>query len=223
MKKYLLTGLVILLPIALTILVLTFLIDILTAPFFGIVHAVLSFLGSNLLYLQNHTTILLLISRLIVLVFLFVVIMILGYLGNKLFFKILINVFHKIMMKIPFIKKIYKIIRDITKTFLSDKGKVFQSTVIVNFPFEHTYMMGFQSNDVPKEIKDKAPALREGGKSVFLPTALHPTSGFLVMLSADKIHTTDLSTEETLKFLISVGLFVPKDKTEPLQQDESPK
>lgn len=211
MKKYLITGLVILLPIALTILVLAFLIDILTIPFVGMVHAVLSFLGSNLLYLQHHATILLLISRLIVLVFLFFIILILGYLGNKLFFKFLINTFHKIMMKIPFIKKIYKIVRDMTKTFFSEKGKVFEGAVIVNFPFSHSYMMGFQSNDVPQEVKNKAPSLQNGGKSIFLPTALHPTSGFLVMMSPEKIHKTDLTTEDVLKFLISVGLFAPKD------------
>lgn len=211
MKKYLITGLVILLPIALTVLVLAFLIDILTAPFFGIVHTILAFLGSNLLYLQNHTTILLLISRLIVLVFLFLTIMVLGYLGNKLFFKFFINTFHKVMMKIPFIKKIYKIIRDMTKTFFSDKGKVFEAAVVVNFPFPHSYMMGFQSNDVPQAVKDKVPALRDGGKTVFLPTALHPTSGFLIMLKPEKIHDTSLTTEDVLKFLISVGLFTPKD------------
>lgn len=225
MKKYLITGLVILLPIGLTILVLAFLIDILTAPFFGIVHSILSFIGSNLLYLQNHTTILLFISRLIVLVFLFLTIMVLGYLGNKLFFKFLINTFHKIMMKIPFIKKIYKIIRDMTKTFFSDKGKVFESAVVVNFPFPHSYMMGFQSNDVPQAVKDKVPTLREGGKTIFLPTALHPTSGFLVMIKPEKIYPTSLSTEDVLKFLISVGLFTPKETTDtlPPETHETPK
>jgi uncharacterized membrane protein len=218
MKKYLITGLVILLPIALTIGVLAFLIDVLTIPFVGMVHAVLAFLGSNLLYLQNHATILLLVSRLIVLVFLFFTILVLGYLGNKLFFKFLINTFHQVMMKIPFIKKIYKIVRDITKTFFSDKGKVFESTVVVNFPFSHSYMMGFQSNDVPEAVKKHAPALQQGGKSVFLPTALHPTSGFLVMMSPQKIHQTELSTEELLKFLISVGLFTPHNKSNPQEE-----
>jgi len=217
MKKHLITGVVILLPIALTITLLAFLIDVLTIPFVGIVHSVLTFLGSNDLYLQKHATILLLISRLIVLVFLIIVIFLLGYLGNKLFFRLLINIFHKIMMKIPFIKKIYKIIRDMTKTFFSEKGKIFESSVIVNFPFSHSYMMGFQSNDVPAEVKAKAPSLQQGGKSVFLPTALHPTSGFLIMMSPEKIHKTELSTEEVLKFLISVGLFIPKEpqKEEP--------
>jgi uncharacterized membrane protein len=214
MKKCIITGLVILLPIALTILILAFLIDILTAPFLGIVHIVLTFLGSNLLYLQHHTTILLLISRLIVLVFLFLVILVLGYLGNKFFFKFLINTFHRVMMKIPIIKKIYKIVRDITKTFFSDKGSVFESSVIVNFPFPNSYMMGFQTNHVPQAVKEKVPALQEEGKTVFLPTALHPTCGFLVMMSPHKIHQTSLTTEEVLKFLISVGLFVPEDTKE---------
>lgn len=125
-------------------------------------------------------------------------------------------------MKIPIIKKIYKIIRDMTKTFFSDKGKVFEASVVVNFPFPHSYMMGFQSNDVPQAVKDKAPTLQQGGKTIFLPTALHPTSGFLVMMSPNKIHKTTLTTEEVLKFLISVGLFIPKEMQNP-ESDETPK
>lgn len=85
MKKHLITGLAILLPFALTLLLIVFLMDILTAPFFGIVHAVLSFLGSNILYFKDHEIVLLFLSRLIVLALLFVLIFALGYLGNKLF------------------------------------------------------------------------------------------------------------------------------------------
>lgn len=212
MKKYLITGLAILLPIALTILILMFLIDILTAPFVGIVYAVLTFLGTTISYLKNHDILLLFISRVIVLAFVFLLVLILGYFGNKLFFKLLINLFHKIMMKIPFIKKIYKIMRDITKTFFMDKGKVFESSVVVNFPFSHSYMMGFQSQVAPQEARDKVPNLTQQGRTIFLPTALHPTSGFLVMMPPEKIHQTDLTTEEVLKFLISVGLFLPREQ-----------
>jgi uncharacterized membrane protein len=211
MKKHLITGLVILLPIALTLLVLVFLMDLLTAPFLGIVHGVLTFLGSNILYLQNHQIILLFLSRVIVLLLLFVLILVLGYLGNKIFFNWLLQKFHRIMLAIPFIKKIYKSIRDLIKTFFSEKGSIFESSVVVNFPFEHTYMMGFQSESVPSKVIDKVPELKNG-KTVFVPTAIHPTSGFLVMMKEDKIHPTEMTTEEVLKFLISAGLFVPKDK-----------
>lgn len=213
MKKYLITGLVILLPFALTLFILAFLIDFLTAPFFGIVHAVLSFLGSNILYFKDHEIALLFISRLIVLAFLFLSILSLGYLGNKIFFKWIINTFHKILLKIPFIKKIYKSIRDIIKTFFSEKGTLFQKSVIINFPFEHTFMVGFQSQDIPEKVYEKIPSLK-GGKIVFVPTAMHPTSGYLVMTARDKVHQADLSTEEVFKFLISAGLFVPSEKKE---------
>jgi len=211
MKKHLITGLVILLPIALTLLVLVFLMDLLTAPFLGIVHGILTFLGSNILYLQNHQIILLFLSRIIVLLLLFVLILVLGYLGNKIFFNWLLQKFHRIMLTIPFIKKIYKSIRDLIKTFFSEKGSIFESSVVVNFPFEHIYMMGFQSESVPSKVTDRVPELKNG-KTVFVPTAIHPTSGFLVMMKEDKIHPTEMTTEEVLKFLISAGLFVPKDK-----------
>ena len=212
MKKHLITGLAILLPFALTLLLIVFLMDILTAPFFGIVHAVLSFLGSNILYFKDHEIVLLFLSRLIVLVVLFLLIFALGYLGNKLFFKWILNTFHALLMKIPFIKKIYKSIRDIIKTFFSEKGSIFQSSVVVNFPFEHTYMFGFQSQNIPEKIYEKIPSLK-GGKIVFVPTAIHPTSGFLLMTKQDKIHQADLTTEEVFKCLISAGLFVPGEST----------
>ena len=213
MKKYLITGLAILLPTALTLLVIVFLIDIFTSPFLGIVHAVLYFLDSNILYLHDHEIILLFISRLVVLLFIFFIIIALGYLANKLFFKWFLHTFHKIMMKIPFIKKIYKSIRDIIKTFFSEKGKIFQSSVVINFPYETTYMMGFESQEIPEKITSKLPHLKNG-RTVFIPTAIHPTSGFLVMTHEKNIHTTTMTTEEVLKCLISAGLFIPQEHHE---------
>lgn len=214
MKKYLITGLVILLPIALTIMIVVLLMDLLTAPFLGLVHAILAFLGTNITYLHEHQHILLFVSRLIVLCLVVLAIFLLGYLASKIFFKVFFSLFHRLMMKIPIIKKIYQILRDMTKTFFPHKGKVFQSSVLVNFPFEHSYMMGFQTNDVPESIKSKVPSLKNA-KSVFLPTALHPTSGFLLLMNSDKIHQLDLKTEDVFKCLISVGLFVPEDSNTP--------
>ncbi|MCH9630801.1 MAG: hypothetical protein S4CHLAM37_08070 [Chlamydiia bacterium] len=219
MKKYFVTGLVILLPIAVTVFILLFLIDLFTAPFFGIVHRVLLFVGQNVAYLQKHQALLLFTSRLIVLVFLFFIIIILGYLGTKFFSNFLQNTFHKIMMKIPFVKKIYKIVRDITKTFFADKDKMFEATVVVPFPHANTYALGLQSADAPKEAQKKGEHLKINGcKSVFIPTSPHPISGFLVMMNEDMIKKTDITTEEAFKFLISAGTFKPEDK-----KDEHPK
>ncbi|MBM3192363.1 MAG: DUF502 domain-containing protein [Chlamydiae bacterium] len=214
MKKHLVTGLVILLPITLTVMIVVFLMDLLTAPFLGLVHAVLSFLGTNIAFLHRHQDILLLISRLIVLTLVVLAIFLLGYLANKLFFKFFFSLFHRLMLKIPLVKKVYQILRDITKTFFPQKGKVFQASVLVNFPCQDSYMMGFQTNDAPKMIKDKVPSLKDA-KAVFLPTALHPSSGFLLILNPQKIHELDLKTEDVFKTLISVGLFTPEDSSKP--------
>lgn len=214
MKKHLITGLAILLPILLTLLVIIFLIDIFTSPFLGIVHAILSFLDSKILYLHDHEMILLFISRLIVLVMIFFFILALGYLGNKLIFKWLLHIGHLIVMKIPFIKKIYKSIRDIIKTFFSERGRIFQSSVVVNFPHQDTFMMGFQSQEIPEKIIEKLPHLKDG-KTVFIPTAIHPTSGFLVLCHPNSVHKTTMTTEEVFKCLISAGLLIPKEHGSP--------
>jgi uncharacterized membrane protein len=73
-------------------------------------------------------------------------------------------------------------------------------------------MFGFQSQHIPEKVYDKIPSLK-GGNIVFVPTAIHPTSGFLLMTKKDKIHQTDLTTEEVFKCLISAGLFIPGESS----------
>lgn len=214
MKKYFLTGLVILLPIAVTLFIIIFLVDFLTAPFTGIVHKVLLFLGQNVIFLQKNKGLLTFLARLIVLFLLFVSIIILGYLTSQFFKNYLQNVLDHLFLKIPFIKRIYKAVRDVVKTFFSGGKKAFEATVVVPFPHENTYVIGFQSGDAPKEaIKKVVVDLEKHGyKSVFIPTAPHPASGFLVMMNEDSIKQVDITTEEAFKFLISAGLFKPKEK-----------
>lgn len=213
MKKYFITGLIILLPMAVTAFILVFVIDLFTAPFAGIVHKVLIVLGQNLNYLQKHQTLLTFISRLVVLCLLFFAILTLGYLGSKIFKNLLQNIFDKLMLKIPIVKKIYKAVRDIVKTFFSSDRKAFEATVIVPFPSEKSYALGLQSGDAPKEALKKANIDLEkiGYKSVFVPTSPHPISGFLIMMNESDIKKVDVSTEEAFKFLISAGLFKPED------------
>ncbi len=216
MKKYFLTGLIILLPIAVTAIILVFLIDLFTAPFAGLVHKILIILGQNLTYLQKHQTLLTFISRLVVLGLIFFVILILGYLGSKIFKNFLQNIFDKLMLRIPIVKKIYKIVKDIVRTFFSSNKKTFESTVIVPFPSEKSYALGLQSGNAPREplLKAKVDLEKHGYKSVFIPTSPHPISGFLVMMNENDIKKVDVTTEEAFKFLISAGLFKPGETKE---------
>lgn len=212
MKKYFITGLLILLPIAVTLFILVFLIDIFTKPFMGMVKAILPFIGQNVTFLQNHQDLLLLISRLSVLVLLFFAIVALGFLANKFLSNFLHETIHKIILKIPFVKKIYKLARDITKTFFSGKKKVFESTVVVPFPNKDSFALAFQTGVVPQEALKKVKHMQESPyKTVFVPTSPHPISGFLVMVKASDISETEITTEEAFKFIISAGTFKPED------------
>lgn len=217
MKKYFLTGLIMLLPITITAIVVFLALDLLTAPFAGIVHKILTVLGQNFTYLKNQKTLLTLISRVILLGFLFIITVILGYFGRKFLKTFFYHTIDRVMLKIPLVKKIYKAVSDVVKVFFSEQKKAFEASTIVPFPYEGCYAMGLQSKDAPHSLLKHAGVDIEKYhyKSVFIPTSPHPISGFLVMMKIDDIHKVDVTTEDVFKYLISAGLYRPGDTEKP--------
>ncbi|MCB1107497.1 MAG: DUF502 domain-containing protein [Chlamydiia bacterium] len=208
MKKTFIAGLATLLPITITIALVVFFVDLLTAPFTGIVEDIITEHGTTELA-EKHKYILLIVSRIIVLVFFCILVLILGFLGRKIAFSWLINLSHRIFYKIPIIKTIYKISREISTSLFSNKGeKLFKGTVTVPFPHDKVRALGLLSGSPPQEIQDKKKSLQ----SVFIPTAPHPISGFLVMYQEEDIQTTTIETEDLFKFLLSCGIYQPGEK-----------
>jgi uncharacterized membrane protein len=208
MKKYLLTGLIILLPIALTLMIVHYLFNLLTTPF---VHPVerllLAYETIAHLKLMHYDALVLFISRVIALLLLFCLILVLGYLGRKLFFDSLLQWSNRIFLRIPIVKTIYKVSKDVTKAFFSPGGKTFKQTVLVPFPHPETRALGFVTGDIPSIFKT---ALKDAADTVvFVPTAPHPLSGFILMTSQNKLTTVDISTEEAFKFIVSCGVIPP--------------
>lgn len=213
MKKTFLAGLATLLPIAITIVVVVFVIDLLTAPFTGLVEEMIIYHGGQIA--ERHHYILVVVSRLVVLLLFFLLILFLGVLGRRLFFSWFLKLTNRILTKIPIVKTIYRISRDITKNvFTEERQKLFKGTVLVPFPHEKTHAMGLLSGAPPKEISDNADKRIEGTKlqSIFVPTAPHPISGFLLMYSDQEVKTVDIETEDLFKFLLSCGIFEPSKK-----------
>ena len=129
MKKYFFTGLAILAPIALTLMIVIYLFDLLSTPFTGIIEEVLrTFGGTTPQGIFRHEGIVLFLSRLTALAILFFLILLLGYLGRKFFFNTLIRLTNAIFLKTPFIKRVYKISKDVTRAFLTQTDKIFKST-----------------------------------------------------------------------------------------------
>lgn len=207
MKKYLLTGLIILLPVVLTLMVIIFLFDFFTEPFVNIVGPLVDFLQDQVhIHLPQGLT--LFLSRVLSLILLCISILLLGFITQLFLVKTLMNWGNQILFKIPLIKTVYKVSRDIfAALFSSDGKKAFKNPVMIPFPCKPNHCLGFQAGDVAKEVKEK---IKEPLLSVFVPTAPHPISGFLFLIPESDVHRIDMTNEEVLKFLVSCGMILPQ-------------
>lgn len=203
MKKHLLTGLIILMPIMLTLMVIVFLIDFFTAPFIPIVSNMLISIESAF-HFQIPASLTLVVARLLALILLCLFILCLGALTRWFFMKSLFEFGGKLISRIPFIKTVYNVSKDIfSALFSSDGKKIFQYTVITPYPFPPSYSLGFRAGEVSEEIQQK---VTEPLVSVFVPTAPHPISGFLFFVPEKDAHKIAMTTEESVKFLVSCGM-----------------
>jgi len=217
MKKNLISGLILLLPVTITCIAIFFLVDLLTTPFLGYMKDLLKFFGGIFNYdLAKHHTLLLIMSRVFILIFLFFFVIILGFLGNRLFFHFLVKKMHEIMLKIPLIKTIYRVCKDIIGAVLSDKKKIFSRIVVVPFPCAESKTIGLVTGNAPHEIQKAKNATVPSDiiKSVFVPTSPHPISGFLLLTEEKYLKAIDITLEDAFKFLISCGIFVPSKTNE---------
>jgi len=207
MKKYILTGLIILLPITVTIWIGMFLFELFTTPFVGLVRFAIEQYLPNFAY---HDW-LLFFSRVIVLILLVMIIFLLGFLGQRFFFNWLLGTADRMMRKIPILRTVYKLTTDVTKSLLSPSSNPFKKTVLLKFPNDKATAYGFLTGDVPKEVSELE-GHQDPMKSVFLPTSPHPISGFMLMYKQKDLEEIDISIENVFKILVSCGLYDPSEQ-----------
>ncbi len=206
MKKYLITGLIILLPIALTLMIIVFLFDFFTEPFITIVGPLVDLIQERA-HVKLPQEVTLFFSRLLSLIFLCVFIFILGFITQLVLVKMIIRWGNLILFRIPFIKTVYKVSRDIfAALFSSDGKKAFKRPVMVPFTSKPNYCIGFEAGEVAEELKTK---IDTPITSVFVPTAPHPISGFLFFLPKSDVLEVDMTNEDAVKFLVSCGMIMP--------------
>ena len=201
MRKHFITGLIILLPIALTIALVFFIIDFITLPFVGFIE---QFLAQQSWYppFQGPIHFLLQIA-LLFLLFYFTVF--LGVLARIVAFKSLLSLYDYVLHRIPVIKTVYKTAQQVIKTIFGSTSRSFKQVVMVKFPNEGSYCIGL--------ISGKAPSLCEKTLgcslvTVFVPTTPNPTSGFLMMYRDDEVIYLDMKVEEAFKYIISCGVII---------------
>ena len=199
MKKYFLTGFIILLPVAITLAVVFFLFNLLTQPFVGLFKGIFEpFISSDELQIF--------ISQLVILFLLFFVTVSLGLLARWFFLHHLIRLGEKFIKRIPFISGIYSACKDVIKTLFTSDANAFKQVVIVRFPHADAQTIGLITNESPESQDCFGKAVGKDMTLVFIPTTPNPTSGFLVVCRKSDLIYLDMKVEEAFKFIISCGV-----------------
>lgn len=210
MKKYFITGLVILLPLAMTVAIVAFIVNFLTQPFMGLVSKFLNkfaIVNHGFLFLSPEQTIKY-GSQFLILVGLLLLTLVLGMIARWFFFKSLLNLSDMILHKIPVVNKVYKTSQEIIKTLFSSDKNSFKQVVMVPFPKDGVYAIGLISRDSPKECSDRAGSPLV---SVLIPTTPNPTTGFLLMYKSSDIIYLKMKPEEAIKYVVSLGVIIPQE------------
>jgi uncharacterized membrane protein len=211
MKKYFVTGLIILLPLVITIAVVIFLVNFLTQPFIGAVSSILAqlnIINHGFLFLSPEQ-LLNYGAKLIILLLIFLFIVALGMVARWFFIHTLLRLGDRILHRIPIVRTVYKTTQDIIKTlFVSDKN-TFKQVVMVPFPRADVYVLGLIARDSPKVCSQ---AVGNDLVSVFVPTTPNPTTGFLLMFKHSDMILIDMRPEDAIKYIVSCGVIVPESQ-----------
>lgn len=124
-----------------------------------------------------------------------------GFLG-----RIMIKLGEWIVYKVPFISSVYSLFKQIFQTFLSNKDRSFEKAVLLQYPRQGIWTIGFISSESKGEIKKK---IGDGMINVFVPTTPNPTSGFLLFVPEKDVIYLDMKVEDALKMVISCGIVEP--------------
>jgi len=217
MKRYFLTGLVILLPVALTLAIVLFIINILTDPFIGVVKTLFGYYGLfvNGFLFFSADQIQRLFSQVVILVMLFFFTAGLGLLARWFFFHYLVQFWEYIVHRIPLIRSVYKTCQDVINTLFETSSNSFKKVVMVPFPSRDSLSIGFVTKEDLPPVKNTEPLI-----AIFVPTTPNPTSGFLMMFEPKDVTYLDMSVEDALKYIVSCGMiaapmnFISKEEAE---------
>ena len=195
MKRYLIAGLLVWAPLGITIWVLHFLVTTLdqTLGFLPETWHPDRLLGYHIPGLGVVLSFLILLAT--------------GVIAANILGARLILVWEALLGRIPVVKSIYSSVKQVSDTLLSDKGNAFRKALLVEFPREGSWTIGFLTGAPDRSV---APHLPGDHVSVYVPTTPNPTGGYFLMLPRSRVRELDMSVDEALKYIISMGVAAPR-------------
>ena len=191
LRNYFITGIVVLIPIGVTLYLTKFFISI----------------SSKLIPSEinpNNYLPFFIPGLEIVLAIIFITLI--GYLSLSFIGKKILQLFNDLLNRIPILRTIYSAIGQMAET-LAPKRKSKKSVVLIEYPRKGSWAVGFATKDNKGEISKRT---QQDLVNVFVPTTPNPTSGFLLMFPREDIVYLDMSFEEASKFIVSAGTSNPK-------------
>ena len=206
-KKYLLAGLLVWLPLAITIWVLHWLVGLLDSVFLGMMYGLESVIpvgGVNpVAGLRDVPG---LGVGLILLLLLLT-----GALVSNVAGRWLVRQWDRLFTQIPIVKSIYTSVKKVSDTLFSSNGNAFRKAVMLQYPRAGSWTIGFQTGSPSGEV---AQHLDGEWMSVYVPTTPNPTSGFFLMVPRADVIELSMSVDEALTYVISMGAVAPDAQTD---------
>jgi len=196
LRRYLMAGLLVWVPLGVTLLIVAFLVDLMDQTLRLLPDSIQpeNILGFRIPGLGAVMTA--------------VIVFVTGMIVTNLFGMQLFNIGERILQRIPLVRSIYASVKQVTESMFSS-GKSFRKVVLVEYPRKGMWSLAFQTGTGAEEIRDKT---GRDVTNVFIPTTPNPTSGFFLMVPREDVIELDMSVDDGLKMLLSVGVVVPEPK-----------
>lgn len=198
LKKYLITGLLVWLPLVVTAWVVTYII--------GASDKLINLIPDQW-RLENYLGFKIPGQGFVLAV---IVLFVTGVLAANVLGRKFLEGWDSLLGRIPVVKSIYSSVKKVSESLLSDNARSFKTPVLVPFPQPNIWTIAFVSGEVPHAVSDVLPE-KTGYVSVYVPTTPNPTGGYYIMVRQSDIHELDMTVDEALKYVISLGMVMPDE------------
>lgn len=203
LRKYIITGLLIWVPLGITILVIKLLVDLLDRT---ILFLPPTWRPENLLGFDIPGIGIIISS---------VIIFTTGFFLTNFAGRRLIKWGESLLERIPLVRSIYSAVKQVTETILSSDSDTFSEVLLIEYPRKGIWTLCFKTSDSPKAFDE---VTHDNLITVFVPTTPNPTSGFILFIPRDEATVLDMDVEDALKLVMSLGVVTPEKASESLSR-----
>jgi uncharacterized membrane protein len=195
MRKYFITGLLVVVPLAITAWVLNLVIGTLDQSLLLVPDAwqPRHLIGFDLPGVGAVLTI--------------AVVFLIGLFTNNLIGNFVLRQWERLLARIPVISSLYGSVKQVSDTLFSSNGNAFRKAVLVPYPHADSHTIAFLTGTPGGDVKNH---LQGDYVSVYVPTTPNPTSGFFLMMERSKVVELDMTVDAALKYIVSMGVVAPE-------------